>query len=256
MAACRTRTQLVGVRRRQVAYTPPLSADANSNRVIMVRQTTRRGAVDGIGPGNDGLRRHSTPSTAATATPPPAVPCNLLLVSGNQCWTRAVQEAAAEIGGGVSRCDARDAVIRLACITPHYSHLLLHPDSADGLLNELVTLTAGDRESSTEMLLLGSAGAVAATGSASSRRRIARSCARPSPPARHHAPGGGHARCRTARSARRRDDRDPLPADRPYGRPASGRAGGAGPAEPSDPRHNAAGRVRAADRGCRASPRA
>ncbi len=100
----------------------------------------------------------TTPSTAATATPPPAVPCNLLLVSGNQCWTRAVQEAVDEIGGGLSRCDARDAVIRLACITPHYSHLLLHPDSADGLLNELVTLTAGDRESSTEILLLGAQG--------------------------------------------------------------------------------------------------
>jgi EAL domain-containing protein (putative c-di-GMP-specific phosphodiesterase class I) len=100
----------------------------------------------------------STPSTAVTATPPPAAPCNLLLVSGNPCWTRAVQDAAAEIGGGLSRCDAKDAVIRLACITPHYSHLLLHPDSADGLLNELVTLTAGDRESSTEILLLGAQG--------------------------------------------------------------------------------------------------
>lgn len=69
-----------------------------------------------------------------------------------------MREAAAEIGGGVSSCDARDAVIRLACIAPHYSHLLLHPDSADGLLNELVTLTAGDRQPSTEMLLLGAQG--------------------------------------------------------------------------------------------------
>ncbi|MGA3402450.1 MAG: EAL domain-containing protein [Acetobacteraceae bacterium] len=94
---------------------------------------------------------------AAVLTPPP-VPCNLLLVSGDKRWTRAVREAAAEIGGGVSSCDARHAVIRLACLAPHYSHLLLHPDSADGLLNELVTLTAGDRESDTEMLLLGNQG--------------------------------------------------------------------------------------------------
>ncbi len=93
---------------------------------------------------------------AAGLRPPPA-PCNLLLVSGSRRWTQAVREAAAEIGGGVSSCDARDAVIRLACVAPHYSHLLLHPGSADGLLNELVNLTAGDRESSTEMLLLGSA---------------------------------------------------------------------------------------------------
>jgi EAL domain-containing protein (putative c-di-GMP-specific phosphodiesterase class I) len=69
-----------------------------------------------------------------------------------------VRAAAAEIGGGVSSCDARDAVIRLACIAPRYSHLLLHPDSAGGLLNELVDLTVGDRESNTEMLLLGATG--------------------------------------------------------------------------------------------------
>ena len=91
---------------------------------------------------------------AAKAPPPPAL--NLLLVSESTHWREAVQAAAAEIGGGVSNCDARDAVIRLAGITPHYSHLLLDPGSADGLLDELVTLTAGDRESSTAMLLLGS----------------------------------------------------------------------------------------------------
>ncbi len=106
-------------------------------------------------------RVNASGSSALAAAPAPApVPCNLLLVSGSERWTRAVREAAAEIGGGVSSCDARDAVIRLACIAPHYSHLLLHPDSADGLLNELVILTAGDRESSTEMLLLGTQGAV------------------------------------------------------------------------------------------------
>ncbi len=90
----------------------------------------------------------------AVLAPPPAS-CNLLLVSESTHWREAVHAAAAEIGGGVSSCDARDAVIRLACITPRYSHLLLDPGSADGLLDELMTLTAGDRESSTAMLLLG-----------------------------------------------------------------------------------------------------
>lgn len=87
----------------------------------------------------------------------PGGACNLLLVSGSQRWTQAVREAVAEIGGGVFRCDARDAVVRLAGTAAHYSHLLLHPDSADGLLNELVDLTAGDWDSSTELLLLGTA---------------------------------------------------------------------------------------------------
>src|ERR1700733_11447889 len=87
----------------------------------------------------------------------PAVPYNLLLVSASTRWTRAVKEAAAELGSGVSTCDAKGAVFRLAGIAPHYSHLLLHPGSADGLLDELIDLTANDRESSTEMLLLGTA---------------------------------------------------------------------------------------------------
>ena len=70
----------------------------------------------------------------AAAPAPPPVPCNLLLVSASKRWTQAVRAAAAEIGGGVSRCDARGAVIRLASIVPRYSHLLLDPGSADGLL--------------------------------------------------------------------------------------------------------------------------
>src|ERR1700733_200098 len=100
----------------------------------------------------------SGPRVETAAVTPLPVACNLLLVSGNRRWTQAVRAAAAEIGGGVSSCDAHDAVMRLTCVTPSYSHLLLHPGSADGLLNELVNLTAGDRESSTEMLLLGTQG--------------------------------------------------------------------------------------------------
>ena len=88
-----------------------------------------------------------------TVVPPP--PCNLRLVSGSRRWARAVQAAAAELGGVVSHCDARDAVVRLAGVAPRYSHLLLHPDSADGLLDELMKLTAGACEFGTEVLLLG-----------------------------------------------------------------------------------------------------
>ncbi|HTW70228.1 MAG TPA: EAL domain-containing protein [Acetobacteraceae bacterium] len=90
---------------------------------------------------------------SAAAGPPP--PCNLLLVSDSRRWARAVQVAAAELGCGFSQCDARGAVARLAGSAPRYSHLLLHPDSAGGLLDELVQLTAGAHESGTEILLLG-----------------------------------------------------------------------------------------------------
>lgn len=105
----------------------------------------------------DGVNRLGLRCAEPGKSTVPAPPCNLLLVSASKSWTQAVQDAAAELGGGVSSCDAKGAVIRLACMAPHYSHLLLHPDSADGLLNELVNLTAGDRDSSTEMLLLGTA---------------------------------------------------------------------------------------------------
>jgi EAL domain-containing protein (putative c-di-GMP-specific phosphodiesterase class I) len=90
---------------------------------------------------------------APAAASPPA--CHLLLVSESQRWAKAVQVAATELGCDLSRCDARNAVLRLAGSAPRYSHLLLHPGSAGGLLDELVQLTAGARESGTEMLLLG-----------------------------------------------------------------------------------------------------
>jgi EAL domain-containing protein (putative c-di-GMP-specific phosphodiesterase class I) len=83
------------------------------------------------------------------------VPCNLLLVSSSDHWAQAVQEAVAEIGGGMSHCDARNAVVRLAGVTAQYSHLLLQPDSADGLLQALLNMTVGAREAGTQILLLG-----------------------------------------------------------------------------------------------------
>ena len=82
----------------------------------------------------DGVNRLGLRCAEPGKSTVPAPPCNLLLVSASKSWTQAVQDAAAELGGGVSRCDAKGAVIRLAGMAPHYSHLLLHPDSADGLL--------------------------------------------------------------------------------------------------------------------------
>jgi len=83
---------------------------------------------------------------------------SLLLVSANQRWSQTVRAAAAEIGGGgeVLACGARDALLRLAT-TRHYSHLLLQPSCADGLFDELVTLTAGGARPRTSILLLGPA---------------------------------------------------------------------------------------------------
>jgi len=81
--------------------------------------------------------------------------CNLLLVSDSPRWAEAVQVAAAALGCGVYHCGARDAVIRLSDSSLRFSHLLLQPTSAGGLLDELVQLTAGARESGTRMLLLG-----------------------------------------------------------------------------------------------------
>jgi EAL domain-containing protein (putative c-di-GMP-specific phosphodiesterase class I) len=109
-----------------------------------------------------------------SVAPLPASAWNLLVVSANRRWTEAVRAAAAEMGGGVSTCGARDAVIRLAGTTPRYSHLLLHPSCAEGLLHELVDLTAGSRGSGTEMLLLGAATAPPRVGvvRSASRRSV------------------------------------------------------------------------------------
>jgi len=101
---------------------------------------------------------HASPAGCTSAAADSAPPCNLLLVSDDQRWAKAVQVAAAELGCGISRCDARGAVSRLSGTTPRFSHLLLHPDSARGLLDELVQLTAGANETRTSMLFLGPAG--------------------------------------------------------------------------------------------------
>jgi len=78
---------------------------------------------------------------------------NLLLVCRDPAWSRAVHDAMDD--RNVDACDARDAVSRLACIVPGYSHLLLQPQSDDGLFDTLVQLTTEAAGSNTKLLLLG-----------------------------------------------------------------------------------------------------
>lgn len=56
-------------------------------------------------------------------------------------------------------CGARDALARLARISPHYSHLLVEAKDADGLLQELADLAREIADPDTNMLMLGAAGA-------------------------------------------------------------------------------------------------
>lgn len=88
-----------------------------------------------------------------------AVPINVLLVTNSQHWMDAVRDAAAQLGvSDVARCGARDALARLTLTGEHYSHVLVEQDYADGLLDDLMSVTAQAGENATEMLLLGNAG--------------------------------------------------------------------------------------------------
>ncbi len=83
---------------------------------------------------------------------------NLLLVSRNAAWFRAVDGAARELGGGdVLTCDARGALARLAGTTSHYSHLLVDRNDAEGLFDELADLATEVAAPDTDVLVLGSA---------------------------------------------------------------------------------------------------
>ena len=83
-------------------------------------------------------------------------PSRLLLVSDSDSWSEAVQGAASDIGGfTVARCGAREALLRLAGSRERFSHILVHPGSAEGWLTELVHMSAASGGSPTEMLALG-----------------------------------------------------------------------------------------------------
>ncbi len=81
---------------------------------------------------------------------------NVLLVARDPHWAEAVNGAASTFnGGGGSTCDARSALVRLSDTRTHYSHLLVQPESAEGLIDALADVTSAPAGSATEMLLLG-----------------------------------------------------------------------------------------------------
>jgi EAL domain-containing protein (putative c-di-GMP-specific phosphodiesterase class I) len=86
----------------------------------------------------------------------------VLLLSRDACWTESARREAAGLPMVrlLSANDARDAVT-LLCRGERFSHLLIHPSAADGLLPDLIGLTAGEAESGISMVLLGEAGALA-----------------------------------------------------------------------------------------------
>jgi EAL domain-containing protein (putative c-di-GMP-specific phosphodiesterase class I) len=90
--------------------------------------------------------------------PTPSQALNLLLVSSDRQWSAAVTGAAADLGlGGISSCDARGALARLSDTRNRYSHLLVQPESADGLIETFADMTSSPAGSDTSMLILGNA---------------------------------------------------------------------------------------------------
>ena len=93
---------------------------------------------------------------AARAVSPQGPDIKLLLVSRSPAWRAAVAGATRTLGcSDVAACDARDALARLARVTPHYSHLLVDQEDADGLLDELADLATEVVAPDTDMLVLG-----------------------------------------------------------------------------------------------------
>lgn len=86
----------------------------------------------------------------------------VLLLSSSAGWTEAVRCEAARLPLTrlVSVSEAREALV-LLCGGKRFSHLLLHPPAADGLLPDLIGLTSGEVESAIGAILLGKAGAAA-----------------------------------------------------------------------------------------------
>ena len=86
----------------------------------------------------------------------------LLLLSRSATWIDSVRHEAAALD--VERLlivsDARDAVALLSC-GERFTHLLMHPPAANGLLPDLIGLTAGEAESGIATVLLGEDGAAA-----------------------------------------------------------------------------------------------
>lgn len=102
-------------------------------------------------------RRSASAASRSVSSASAAV--NLLLVSRSPDWVAAVNGATAALSGsGVSACDARDALSRLAGTKTHYSHVLVDQNDADGLLNELADVAIEVVSPDTDMLVLGGSG--------------------------------------------------------------------------------------------------
>ncbi len=94
------------------------------------------------------------PAYPAMVSRPPAL--NLLLVARDRWWTEAVTKAISDIHSVcVSACDAHGALARLSGTGEQFSHLLVEPDSAGGLLGALVDVTSHGAGSRTAMVILG-----------------------------------------------------------------------------------------------------
>ena len=83
-------------------------------------------------------------------------PPGLLLLSCDERWRAAVRGEAAGLAGvrPVVVAEARQAIELLAG-GEHFSHLLMHPPAAGGLLADLIGLTVGEAESGIAVVLLG-----------------------------------------------------------------------------------------------------
>jgi EAL domain-containing protein (putative c-di-GMP-specific phosphodiesterase class I) len=80
----------------------------------------------------------------------------LLLLSRDEKWCDSARGEAARLGGArlLSVTDACHAV-ELLSGGEHFSHLLMHPPTAEGLLPDLIDLTVGEAESGIAAVLLG-----------------------------------------------------------------------------------------------------
>ena len=82
----------------------------------------------------------------------------VLLLSRDAGWSESAHREAAGLPlvRLLSVPDARRAVV-LLCSGERFSHLLIHPSAADGLLPDLIGMTTGEAESGIAMVLLGEA---------------------------------------------------------------------------------------------------
>ena len=80
----------------------------------------------------------------------------VLLLSRDRDWSAAAwREASALPAVRLLAVDAARDAVALLCRGERFSHLLIHPSAADGLLPDLIGLTAGEAESGIVVVLLG-----------------------------------------------------------------------------------------------------